>query len=461
MNLETKVGLFVLLGMIITGVGVLKLSDIRFEKRYHIYFIFEDVGSLREKSLVKIAGVEVGRVGQISLENGKAKIRADIANNVPIYANAKVKVKLTGIIGTQFLDLRPGTNDAPTLKDGDVLYGDASVSLDMLIQKLTELIDGKDGKPGVGDDLRATFGNLRNISNSLNAALGLQKTELVEMVQNMHQFTGDLAGMGQDLHDVTSSRKEDIKLAIENLKKILERVDLIMAQVQRGEGAVGRLISDKEMGDEVKKTVSNLKQTSESAKDVLARFTKFRSFWEFDLRAVPGASVARGDGGIRLEPRENKYYYLGVNNAGDRKDEYKNANDYEKKNTVTAVLGRRFGAFTLEAGAIRSTAGGAFKYAPFLKWGDEGSPYPWLKNIELEARAFDFTRNEKRGVSGQERQFNNPQFNLGANYKLNSYLKAGVAVEDLAEVRQYNMSTHLVFEDRDLAYLFGFVSFAR
>jgi hypothetical protein len=37
----------------------------------------------------------------------------------------------------------------------------------------------------------------------------------------------------------------------------------------------------------------------------------------------------------------------------------------------------------------------------------------------------------------------------------------GASVEDLAVVKQYNLTTHLIFEDKDLAYLFGFVSFAR
>jgi len=36
---------------------------------------------------------------------------------------------------------------------------------------------------------------------------------------------------------------------------------------------------DKKAGDEIKETVTNLKQTSESAKEVLARFTKVRAFW--------------------------------------------------------------------------------------------------------------------------------------------------------------------------------------
>ena len=86
---------------------------------------------------------------------------------------------------------------------------------------------------------------------------------------------------------------------------------------------------------------------------------------------------------------------------------------------------------------------------------------PWLENIELNAYAFDFARDEIRGRLGRERNLKGPQYNVGAKYGLTRWLKVGAAVEDLSEVRQYNVATHLVFEDRDLAYLFGFVSFAR
>lgn len=461
MNLETKIGAFVLIGLAVSAVGIMKLSDVRLEKRYTIYMVFKDVQSLREQSPIKIAGVEIGKVGKIELEQGRAKITAKISKDVPLYANARVKVNVTGLIGSQFVDLFPGTPEASQLKDGDTIYGLPTRSLNDLMEKLSELIDGKDGQPGLGDDLKATMSNLRNVTESLNAAIGQQRRELVDMVENLHAFSADLKGIASDMHEITSSKKADIEAAITKLRSILDRVDEIVAKIQKGEGPVGRLVSDKEMGDEVKKTVSNLKETSESAKEVLGRFTKIRSFWEFEARTAPGISTVRGDGGIRLQPRDKKYYYLGVNNAGDRKDEFKNEGDYEKKNTITALLGKEFGPFAIELGAVRSSAGANLKYHPFRDVIAEDSSQRWARNFELHASAFDFGRDEIRGRAGRERKFEKPHYNVGAKYKINRWVKLGASVEDLAEVRQVNVNTNLVFEDRDLAYLFGFVSFAR
>ncbi|MBI2915864.1 MAG: MCE family protein [Elusimicrobia bacterium] len=461
MNQETKVGLFVLAGLLIAGLGIVKVTDVHFRDTYRLYLVFKDVQGIRMKSLIKISGVEVGRVKKVELYQGQAKITAEMNGDVPVYADARVRVRLIGFIGTQFIDMIPGAPESPRLKGGDTIRGDSPRSINDLVEKLADLVEGKGGKPGIGEDLAKTVRNVRSITDALNEAIGSQKEELSEIVTNFHQFTEDLKGAASDLKEVTASNKETVRETIEKLRSILERLDTIVASVQKGEGAAGRLISDKEMGDEVKKTVTHLKQTAESAKDVLARFTKFRTFWELELRAAPGANTARGDAGVRLQPRENKYYYLGVHNAGDRKDEFRDAGDYEKKNTVTAVLGKEFGAVTLEAGAIRSSAGIGLKYYPFKEIWPAKEAVDGTGKLELNAQAFEFGRDETRGRAGQERKFSSPQLNLGTKYKVNRWMRVGAAVEDLTEARQYNLSTHLIFEDRDLAYLFGFVSFAR
>lgn len=459
-SLETKVGLFAFLACAIAAVSLMKVSDVQLERRYTLYFLFDDVKGLQDKSPVKIAGVEIGRVDEIMLEEGKAKIKAKIKKDVPIYANGKVRVKITGIIGSQFLDVNPGTVEARRLENGDTLYGSPSKSLEDLIDKISEFVEGKEGKPGIGDHLTATMSNLHSITDTLNESIGLQKTDLKEMIHNFHQFSVDIKGMAQDMHELTSSKKQDIEVSITKLRSLLERLDEIVAKIQKGEGSVGKLLADKQMGDEVKQTVSNLKETSESAKEVLGRFTKIRSFWEAQARAVPGASTVRGDAGIRLQPRVDKYYYLGINNAGDRKYEFKDTGDFEKKNTITAVLGKQFGPVTLEVGAIRSSAGVGLKYYPF-QFVNEKSGYRWASNIELNTQAFDFSRDETRGLIGQERKFKGSHVNLGAKYKATRWMYLGAAIEDVGEIAQLNLNTHLVFEDKDLAYLFGFVSFAR
>ena len=73
MNQETKVGLFLLgaLGVILGS--VVFLGDVHLFKRSQEYFIdFSDVEALPPKAAVKVAGVEIGKVKDVELVNGRA-----------------------------------------------------------------------------------------------------------------------------------------------------------------------------------------------------------------------------------------------------------------------------------------------------------------------------------------------------------------------------------------------------
>jgi hypothetical protein len=59
----------------------------------------------------------------------------------------------------------------------------------------------------------------------------------------------------------------------------------------------------------------------------------------------------------------------------------------------------------------------------------------------------------------KERFFNTPRYDAGVMVAVNKYISAGVRLNDLAEVKRVNYTTRLMFEDKDISYLLGLVSF--
>ena len=55
----------------------------------------------------------------------------------------------------------------------------------------------------------------------------------------------------------------------------------------------------------------------------------------------------------------------------------------------------------------------------------------------------------------------NPNYTAGARFKVNQWVTAGLQAEDIAETTNLNGVVNVSFEDKDIAYLLGFVSFAR
>jgi phospholipid/cholesterol/gamma-HCH transport system substrate-binding protein len=458
LSAESKVGLFVLAGLAVLMISILLLGDIHFRPQTALFVLFKNVEGISDKSPVKISGVEVGTVKHVELSEGMARLTVHIRKDLRVYKNAKARIRSTGIIGTKFLALVPGTpepgipEEDQRLRSGDTLIGEDVIDLEELVERVAKSLDSFTGGGKLGDNLNATMANLRSITDSLNAALGQQRRQLVNIVNNIEGFSKHAKSVAAHFDDVMSHKKEEIEQAISNLKETLERMNTILAGVQRGEGVAGALVADKQAGEELKQSITNLKQTSESAKEVLARFTKVRAFWEIQTRRDFKAGVYRGDVGLRIEPRPNKFYSIMGQNLGSTGSTQEEPKDFERRNTITALLGRHWGPVTGAVGVIKSRAGVEARYRPFQE-----TEVPVFNRLELVGQGFDFGRD----AIIKERRFQEPNYMAGARFRVNRWITAGVQAEDIAETTNVHGLVNVSFEDKDIAYLLGFVSFAR
>src|ERR1019366_2031192 len=176
-------------------ISILMLGDIHFHPQNQIHVLFKNVEGITDKSPVKISGVEVGSVKKVELADDHAELTIMIRKEIPIYKNATARVKSTGIIGSKFLSLVPGTPDpalpdaAQRLHSGDTIVGQDVIDIDELVERVAKSIDSFTGNGKLGDNLNVTVANLRNITDSLNEAIGQQRRSLVRIVQNVEGFS--------------------------------------------------------------------------------------------------------------------------------------------------------------------------------------------------------------------------------------------------------------------------------
>lgn len=454
---ESKVGLFVLAGLAVLMISILMLGDIHFRPQNTVHLLFRNVEGITDKSPVKISGVDVGSVRSVSLMDNQARLTVSLRKDVRLYRNARARIRSTGIIGTKFIAIEPGSpvpgtpEEAQIVASGDTLLGEESLSIDELMERVAKSLDDITGGGALGENLNATMANLRSITNSLNAALGRQQQSLVNIVKNVEDFTVHAKSVAADLDEVLKASKEEIKLAIKNLKETLDKSNALLGGVQRGEGVMGALFADPKTSGELKETVTNLRQASDSAKEVLGRFTKVRAFWVVQTRYDFPAGAWRGDVGLRLEPRPDKFYEVIGQNLGPDTGVRKEEEDYERENTITALIGRHWGPWTGAVGFIRSRGGVEARWRPFQNRESLAS------RLELQAQASDFGRDDT--LKG--RRFDQPIFNTMANIKVNKWVSAGIGAEDVAETAHLTGLIKVAFEDKDLAYLLGFAGLAR
>lgn len=121
------VGLFILAGGAALLVLALQVSGLTLKpggETYSVEAYFNDVGGLSPRAKVSMAGVTVGRIRQVTLdqETFQARVLIDIeADYDKIPADSSAIIRTSGLLGEQYIDISPG-GDLESLADGDTFY---------------------------------------------------------------------------------------------------------------------------------------------------------------------------------------------------------------------------------------------------------------------------------------------------------------------------------------------------
>lgn len=119
-DLELIVGIFVIAGIICLGYLSVRMAkmDVFNKDGYELYAVFADIAGLKEGSSVLIAGMEVGKVKSITMEDYEARVTLTMKNDIKIQEDAIASIKTRGLIGEKYLSITPGGSDV-ILSPGD------------------------------------------------------------------------------------------------------------------------------------------------------------------------------------------------------------------------------------------------------------------------------------------------------------------------------------------------------
>lgn len=134
-DVELAVGLFMIAGIICLGYLSIKLGrmEVLGSKGYEVYAFFSNSGGLKTGSSVVIAGVDVGRVKDITLENYQARVVLDLQQGVIIQEDAIASIKTKGLIGEKYIEITPGGSEKNIPPGGRIRDTQPAVDLEELI----------------------------------------------------------------------------------------------------------------------------------------------------------------------------------------------------------------------------------------------------------------------------------------------------------------------------------------
>lgn len=110
--METTVGIFLVFGLLCIGYMTVKLGHVSLlgDNTYSLFARFTTVSGLRAGSPVDMLGIEVGRVGRLTMDQKDQKVVVEmrIQKDIKVYDDAIASIKTEGLIGDMFLSIDPG-----------------------------------------------------------------------------------------------------------------------------------------------------------------------------------------------------------------------------------------------------------------------------------------------------------------------------------------------------------------
>ncbi|MBN2399297.1 MAG: MCE family protein [Candidatus Aminicenantes bacterium] len=377
MKKEIKLGIFVLAVFVVFAFFIIKTEScsefFSRGKRYPLIAKFTTAAGMYTSASVRLAGVKIGVVDKIYLENRKAVVQIKINNKYKIRDDARVIISTIGFVGEKYVEIvykdEFKTDNPQIIPPGGEIQVLEPFNLDEIKTKfeniydriisitdsINDIVSDKYSK----DSLRASFINLKSITEKLNSMLN-QDGNVYRVFDNLNQISAKLSGtatrldhliveMDSAFTDPDEGMLGDFKNAIDKIDRITADLIHISEDLRSGKGTAGKLLQDEQLYKKVDDSVSSLQSILEGLEkgkssldaitfnyavhfDYFTRLKKARPALEMDV-SMPQFLILAG---VNADP---------IN--GDPR--------------FTVLGGKKIAFFSIRAGLIESDLGAALR----------------------------------------------------------------------------------------------------
>jgi len=285
-RLELKVGLFVLIGLALLAVLIIQFSKGTsiFRGTYDLRLHANNVGGLKPRAGVLLAGVQVGNVSDINLAgDGKSvTILLKIYKEYKIYRDARFVIEQAGFLGDQFVSVIPTANTDRLLVNGDEVdcqepfnLQEVARSASGFLQRIDETAKKLDAS--ISDLQRVVLNgqtltnfsvavvNMRAVSeqafgtvSNINGIIATNGSQINLAVSNVLVFSQQLNHLADSANGVLAANSTEISNAVQNVESSTEVLKKVMNDLQSGKGLAGTLLQNEQLATNVQTIANNL-----------------------------------------------------------------------------------------------------------------------------------------------------------------------------------------------------------
>jgi phospholipid/cholesterol/gamma-HCH transport system substrate-binding protein len=193
-----RLGVFIVFALLIFGAGVFWIgrNEMLFRSKYRLNAEFKTVAGLAGGAEVRVAGIQKGTVRRIDLPqrpDQKARVEMDLDSETRkvVKKDSAAAIHTEGLMGDEYIEISPGTNDAPDVKENDILEGAPPIEISDLIKKANGILEEAGGAM---ENVSQTAGNLDSITSKINNGGGTVGALINDkkIYQNVSQATTEM-----------------------------------------------------------------------------------------------------------------------------------------------------------------------------------------------------------------------------------------------------------------------------
>jgi phospholipid/cholesterol/gamma-HCH transport system substrate-binding protein len=417
MRREIKIGIFLAGTFLILALFIFVAGDMStwFQKPgYELSVLFPSATGLEKHAAARMAGVKIGYVKDIRLDERKARVVLTVWPKYQVPRGSRATLASIGLVGERYIEISP-SEQADFLKPGETIEASVTVGLDQIgglaasigdelkavTQSIREMTDeeARQNLSGILKNLNAFTGDLsqfmaanksgleNGIQSASQAAKGFDQ-KLGEISRNLNETISAVKAIATENEDSIKSNLQKLEEVLDELQQSVRLLKNSLEKIDKGEGTVGKLVQDPKLYDDARETLGRVNKTMEPL-DRMRATGNFRADYLNETQKYRGAI----SGGFYLAPR---YFLLGEIVDDPRRDGF----------AYSAQAGMRFGALAPRAGIIESEFGAG---VDILALGDR---------LMFSLDGFDFRRD------------GGPRFRFTTQFALLRYLHLVLGIDD-------------------------------
>lgn len=333
-----KVGLFTVV-MAVAGVLIYRFVSKTggTADGYTVYVLMKDATGVAKHSQVRTAGIPIGHISEIGLQDGQARIDIRVRPEIVLYDDASAGKNTTSLLGEYFIAIAQGTPGKRELKDGDQIkyvrdlatandviqdVSEIAKKVNRIATSLAESIGTKKGEQQLKDTLENLAGvtaalnetvrenraTVRNILVTVENITSNSQGDVKEILENMRVITDEVRSLvagKEGQNEETGEKVRSIVAKVDNaastMETTLKNLETVTGRLERGEGTLGRLSKDEHL-------INEIEETAEGINNIVGGISQLQTIVSLRTDYLFRAQSIKSFAELRLQPREDKYY---------------------------------------------------------------------------------------------------------------------------------------------------------